>query len=180
MVLYQTERLAVRPYVLDDVGFVLDMYSRWEVWQYLGPAPKPLQTVDEAIAAIERWRALSDGNPLLGLWAVTLRRSGDRVGSVLMKMAPLSSEMHPLPLSEDVEIGWHVHPPHWGKGYAVEAAAGALKRTFASGVREVIAVVHPENERSKRVAAKLGMVHAGLSERYYSMPLELYRATARG
>jgi hypothetical protein len=44
------------------------MYSRWDVQQFLGNAPRPLQDIDEASAAIQRWRAVSDPNPLLGVW----------------------------------------------------------------------------------------------------------------
>ena len=175
-VIFATDRLLVRPYSLDDRKFVLDMYSRRQVQQFLGPSPKPLVSVDGADAAIGRWRAFSDGNPLIGLWAVTLK-NGEPVGTVLLKMAPLSTAKKPLPLSNDFEVGWHLHPDHWGHGYATEAAAGALRRGFDAGVGEVIALIHPENARSKHVAERLQLQHLGLTDRYYSMQAELYRIT---
>lgn len=175
-VVFETERLVVRPYVPDDAPFVLDMYSRWDVQQFLGPSPRPLTSLGEASAAIGRWRSVGGANPLLGFWVVTLK-DGQAVGTVMLKMAPLSSPQQPLPLSEDFEVGWHLHPEHWGHGYATEATAGALRRAFDAGVGEVIALIHPDNARSKLVAERLGMQHRGLTERYYSMHAELYRTS---
>ena len=172
---FDTERLIVRMYEGGDAPFVLDMYSRWDVQRFLGPTPKAMQSIAEASDAIERWRGISNSNPVLGIWAITLR-SSELVGTVLLEMAPLSSDQRPRPLSDDYEIGWHLHPMHWGCGYATEAAAGVLRRAFAAGVGEVIALIHPENERSKRVAARLGMVYQGLTSRYYSVEAPLYLA----
>lgn len=174
--IFETDRLLVRPYELTDAPFVLEMYSRWDVQQFLGPSSRTVQSIEEAAAAIERWRAVSATNPLLGFWAITLR-NGEPVGTVLLKMAPLSAERPPLPLSNDHEVGWHLHPRHWGHGYATEAAEGALQRGFAAGINEVIALIRPENERSKRVAQRLAMKYVGLTDRYYSMEADLYQAT---
>lgn len=173
---FETERLLVRLYEPEDAPFVFDMYSRLDVVRYLGATPKPLQTVDEASAAIHRWRSVSDQAPLLGVWAVTLR-SGEPVGTVMLKMAPLSSEHGPMPLSDDYEVGWHLHPDHWGHGYATEATAGALQRAFGFGVDEVIALILPGNERSQHVADRLGMQHRGLTDRYYGIQAHLHQAT---
>src|SRR5437868_7110169 len=75
-VVFETARLRVREYTAEDAAFVFDMYSRPVVVQYLGAAPKPLESLDQARQIIERWRAVSSPNPLLGVWAVTLRDSG--------------------------------------------------------------------------------------------------------
>jgi RimJ/RimL family protein N-acetyltransferase len=173
--IYETDRLIIRAYEPDDAPFVLDMYSRWDVQQYLGTAPKILQNLDEASSAIQRWRGVSDGNQLLGVWAVTLR-THEPVGTVMLKMAPLSSDQRPLPLSDDHEVGWHLHPGHWGHGYATEATAGAMRRAFDAGVDTVIALIVPANDRSRLVAERLGMKHAGLTDRYYSIEADLYVA----
>ena len=172
---FETERLIVRLYEPNDAPFILDMYSRWEVQRFLGPAPKPMQSIEEAHSAIERWRGISNSNPVLGIWAITLR-NGEHVGTIPLEMAPLSSEQKPGPLSDDHEIGWHLHPKHWGHGYATEAAAAVLQRAYAAGVAEVVALIHPENERSKQVAMRLGMEYKGVTSRYYSVEAELYLA----
>lgn len=179
LVIYETDRLVVRPYTSDDVDFVFDMYSRWEVQRFIGASPRVMQGTDEALAAIERWRALSDPNPLLGAWAVALRDSGQLIGTVMLKRLPLSAAVRPPPLSDDLEIGWHLHPDHWGKGYATEAGAGVMGRAFAGGVPEVLAVIYPDNEASKKVARRIGMSYVGRTSRYYDVEVDLFRARVR-
>ena len=174
---FETKRLVVRRYELTDTPFVLDMYSRWDVQQFLGPAPRPIASIDEAAAAIQRWRAISEPNSLLGFWAIVLR-TGEQVGTVMLKLAPLSSEQKPPPLSDDYEVGWHLHPQYWGHGYATESTMGALQRAYDAGVDEVLALIHPDNKRSKQVAERLGMQHQGVTHRYYSMDADLYVARA--
>jgi RimJ/RimL family protein N-acetyltransferase len=105
-----------------------------------------------------------------------LRASEQLVGTVMLKLAPLSAETLPFPLSEDYEVGWHIHPDYWGNGYANKASAGALRRGFDAGAGEILAVIHPDNQRSRSVAVRLGMEYLGRTERYYAMNADLYRA----
>jgi RimJ/RimL family protein N-acetyltransferase len=59
---------------------------------------------------------------------------------------------------EGPELGWRLGRAAWGRGLATEAARAALAAGLAERPEaEVISVIHPENERSRRVAAKLGM-----------------------
>jgi RimJ/RimL family protein N-acetyltransferase len=176
-VIFETQRLVVRPYRQDDLEFVFDMYSRWEVQRFLGASPRVFQTTDEALSAIERWRAYSQSDALSGVWAVTLRGSAELVGTVMLKPLPLSAPSLPLPLSDDYEIGWHLHPAHWGRGYATEVGAGAMRRAFDAGLPEVLAVIYPENRPSQQVARRIGMQYAGRTSRYYNVEVDLYRAT---
>ena len=57
-----------------------------------------------------------------------------------------------------LEIGWSIDRPHWGKGYASEAARAALEFA-ADGPRgeRIIAYVGVGNAASNAVAAKIGM-----------------------
>jgi RimJ/RimL family protein N-acetyltransferase len=57
-----------------------------------------------------------------------------------------------------LEIGWSIDRPHWGKGYACEAARAALAFA-ADGPRgdRIIAYVGVGNAASNAVAAKIGM-----------------------
>ena len=174
---FETLRLRVREYTPADAEFVLDMYSRWNVMQFLGSAPHVMQSLDEANAAIQRWRGVSAREPLEGVWAMTRRDDGAVVGTVMLQRLPLSAETRPLPLSDDVEVGWHLHPEHWGHGYATEAAAAAVQRGFEGGLREMFAIIFPENTPSKQVAERLGMRYLGLSARYYGIEADLYSIT---
>jgi RimJ/RimL family protein N-acetyltransferase len=56
-----------------------------------------------------------------GFWAAEVKRSGQFIGFVGLHIP--SPE---LPFSPCVEIGWRLAFQHWGKGFASEAARGAL------------------------------------------------------
>ena len=56
-----------------------------------------------------------------------------------------------------LEVGWVLGRRYWGRGFATEAARAALHHAFSAlGARRVISLIHPDNERSIRVAERLG------------------------
>jgi RimJ/RimL family protein N-acetyltransferase len=59
--------------------------------------------------------------------------------------------------SGEIEIGWRLGREFWGKGYATAAAQMTLERLRAAGVKSVVAMVRPGNERSIAVTKRLGM-----------------------
>ncbi|MFC5638136.1 GNAT family N-acetyltransferase [Streptomyces bullii] len=56
-----------------------------------------------------------------------------------------------------IEIGWRLARPAWGKGYVTAAALQTLERLRAAGVPSVVAMVAAENKRSVAVTQRLGM-----------------------
>lgn len=57
-----------------------------------------------------------------------------------------------------LEVGYHVTASQQGRGIATEAAAAC--RDFArdhTDAQELIAIIHPDNRASERVAEKIGM-----------------------
>ena len=169
--LFETGRLRVLSWTHDDAEAVFDTYSRMEVARWLGATPRPLESPDEAHLLIDQWAARSHPDPTYGVWCVTARDTGMPVGTVLL--VPLRGGTR-----GEVEVGWHLHPDHWGNGYATEAAGAAIRRGLGAGLPEVLAVVSPDNERSQAVCRRLGMDHLGLSEQYYGIPLEVFRTSA--
>lgn len=64
------------------------------------------------------------------------------------------------------EIGFLLHPDHWGKGLAQEALTALIPYLFATHqVAELTAEVDPRNAASLWVLAKLGFVETGRAER---------------
>ncbi|MFD4719353.1 GNAT family N-acetyltransferase [Streptomyces sp. NPDC058423] len=57
----------------------------------------------------------------------------------------------------EIEIGWRLARPYWGRGYATAAARTTLDRLRAAGVPSVVAMVDSRNERSIAVTRRLGM-----------------------
>jgi GNAT superfamily N-acetyltransferase len=63
---------------------------------------------------------------------------------------------------EMVEVRYGIHPEHWGKGYARQAAEAVMEWGFKErGVKRFIAETEKENERSGRVLGKLGFEGIG-------------------
>ncbi|MEU8615963.1 GNAT family N-acetyltransferase [Actinoplanes sp. NPDC048791] len=86
-----------------------------------------------------------------GLWVVRLRATGEFVGDCGLTPQEIDGVT-------DVEVGYHVRAELQGHGYATEAAAAchAYARDVL-GVRRLIAIIHPGNVPSQRVAEKIGL-----------------------
>ena len=166
-----TDRLTIRAWRDDEAPRLLDILSRVEVVRWLGDGePELMKDLDEAHQRLDRFRARSEAPPL-GIWAVEVRESGVVAGSVILLELP-NAEDH------EVEIGWHLHPDSWGKGYASEAARVLLTAGFEAGLPEILAVTHLDNYPSQAVCRKIGMTGQGVVEKWYPAPSELFRITA--
>lgn len=164
-----TERLVIRPWRPDEVDRFYDMRRRMAVARWIGG--RPLTNRRDAIALLERLRAELALDPRFGAWAIVDRGTQIPAGTVLLKALPDGDG--------EVEIGWHLHPDSWGRGFATEAATAILARGFALGLDEIWAVTHPDNRRSIRVCGKLGMTELGLTHRWYHEPSVMFWAAAK-
>ena len=107
------------------------------------------RTRDEAAAWIDRNLRLYDECGY-GFWVLESLESSQFVGY---------SGVRPLELDGacETEIGWHVGKAFWSRGLATEAAAAVCGVAASLGLTRIMAIVHPENVASCRVAAKIGM-----------------------
>lgn len=149
-VIFETERLVVRELTDDDAPALHELHRHDEVMRWLdrtrstGPA--------DELARLRDWRARA-GGPGFGFFGIVLRATGELAGVLVLK--PFDHLPH-------VDLGWRLHPDHWGRGYATEAARGAIAYGFgALGLREVAAATLPDNVRSRAVMERLGMAYAG-------------------
>lgn len=86
-----------------------------------------------------------------------LVRLGDPNGTVIGGAA-----VGPEPTAGDTEIGYWIGEPHWGAGYATEAAQAILDLAFSRHrVDEVWAACRMTNEASRRVLVKCGFQWSG-------------------
>jgi RimJ/RimL family protein N-acetyltransferase len=168
-----TPRLAFRRWRHADAGAVLDMYSRPEVYRFLGATPSPVRDLDDAVSRIDDRDARTHG--VQGIWAIHPIDDESPIGAVLLVPLPRSdgepSDVH--------EIGWHLHPDAWGRGFATEAAGAMITRARAAGLAEVRAVVAPENTASHAVCGRLGMTRTGLTREWYGVELVEHRLGLR-
>jgi RimJ/RimL family protein N-acetyltransferase len=142
----QTERLLMRGFRDDDLDGWAAICSDPEVTRWVGDP--------EGLSREDAWRRMAYfvghwGLRRCGQWALVERSTGRLVG----RAGLLYPEAWP-----GLEVGWLVGREHWGRGFAPEAARAAMEwaRT-ALGADHVVSLIEDENERSQRVAEKLGM-----------------------
>ncbi|MCB9112633.1 MAG: GNAT family N-acetyltransferase [Anaerolineales bacterium] len=143
----QTERLVLRPFILSDANFILDLLNEPSFIQNIGD--RGVRTLSDAEKYLENGTISSYAKNGFGLLAVTLNETGEAIGMCgLIKREAL----------EDVDIGYAFLPKFWSKGYAFESAQAVMKQAKENfRLRRVVAIVDPANEGSIRVLEKLGM-----------------------
>ncbi|WP_026821194.1 GNAT family N-acetyltransferase [Arthrobacter castelli] len=140
-----TERLRFRAMAADDLDKIAALLGDPVVMTYY-PEPK---TRDHARAWID-WNQQNYAQHGHGLWMVETHNGGF-LGDCGLTWQEVNGR--PMP-----EVGYHMRADVQGHGYATEAAAAC--RDFAReslGVTELVAITHPENVASQRVAEKIGM-----------------------
>lgn len=141
-----TPRLRLREMTDDDFPALYAILSDPETMRYY---PKPY---DEA--GVRRWISWckdSYAKNGFGLWAVTLRDTGEFIGDCGISLQPINGQWLP-------EIGYHIRKDHWRKGYAGEAAAASIRLAFERfDFPAVYSYMKAENEPSWRTAMKNGM-----------------------
>jgi ribosomal-protein-alanine N-acetyltransferase len=168
--LFETPRLLARRWTFDDAPAVLALFSDPEVARFLPGAV--MADLDAARAMVQRNldRYVNLGG-VMGGFALVEKNTGAIVGNTLIKPLPDGSG-HP---TTDIEIGWHLARAQWGRGYATEGARACLDYGFETLHLPIIhAVVDPRNERSLRVARRLGMIHRGQTDAYYGQTVEWF------
>src|SRR5688500_6690185 len=177
----RTPRLELRPWRMEDAEAALAIYGDARVMRYLGAqgatggAP-PIPDLETMRGRMQKWiEAPPDAGGLPGRLAIVEKGTGVAVGTVILKRLPDGEGRE----TADVEVGWHLLPDRWGRGYATEAARAMLAYAFEIlRLPEVLAVVYRENEACLRVCERLGMEHLGETDRYYGVRVELFRARA--
>ncbi len=141
----ETPRLLLRQYRDADLDAYAAMVADPEVMSYIGDG--------SIVSREDAWRkmAMNLGHWQLrgyGLWAMEEKATGRLIGQVGF----FFPEGWP-----GQEIGWLLARDAWGSGFATEGATAALARgPEILGVDRVMALIHPENERSSRLALRLG------------------------
>ncbi|HEX8001221.1 MAG TPA: GNAT family N-acetyltransferase [Mycobacteriales bacterium] len=147
--IYETERLAVRDLTDGDAEALYEMHRHDEVMRWLDRTPSTGPA--EELERLAHWRTLRTGP--YGFFGIDEKASGRMVGVLVFK--PFDD----LPY---VDLGWRLNPAYWGRGYATEAARGAIERAFGElGLAELAATTLPDNARSRAVMERLGMTYAG-------------------
>jgi RimJ/RimL family protein N-acetyltransferase len=163
----EATRLAFRGMVADDLDDLAVLLGDPDVMTYY-PRPKTRQ---EAAQWID-WNRRLYRTRGYGLWLLTTAE-GDFVGDCGLTPQVVDGVT-------ELEVGYHILPGRQRRGYATEAAAAS--RDFARtvlGATRLVAIIHPDNRPSQRVAEKIGLlpekrttVHGGRDAIIYAAVLD--------
>lgn len=146
MIVYETERLILRHMQPDDCDALMAVFGDPVTMKYY---PSAFQR-DDVKMWIERWMKSYEENAY-GLYAMALKETDTVIGDCGHSRQEVDGEA-------EIEIGYHVLREHWRKGYATEAARGAVAYGFETlCAKRLISLIRPENTASRRVAEKAGM-----------------------
>jgi ribosomal-protein-alanine N-acetyltransferase len=141
-----TDRLALRPFTLDDVEAAFAFFGDPEVMHFSlnGPHASRKTTEDFIVTNISRQARLG-----FSIWAVIETTSDNLIG-----MCGLAEFGHGV---EGIELAYRLRRDRWGKGYATEAGQAAVEHAFGDlELDRLIAAVERENAPSIHVLEKCG------------------------
>ncbi len=150
MVTLETDRLLLRMFRDSDITTVAEWSADPNVMRYVGDG--------QPINRCNAWRAMASwlGHWQLrgyGFWAMEEKATQQLVGRCGFFNPPDWPRF---------EVGWTLHPQHWRKGFATEAANAALKYAFTAMRRDAVSsIIHPDNAASIQVATRIGERLAG-------------------
>jgi [ribosomal protein S5]-alanine N-acetyltransferase len=149
MKVIETERLVLRPLEDADAEELFAIYSVPENVTFMG---RGSGSVDELRSHISRHIKDHPG-PGPGLSAALLKESGEMIGRAGFFFSSIDEK-------DEIEMAYLIDRTHWGKGYATEASQAILDHGFNDlGLKRIIALIHPLNSGSIRVADKCGFTY---------------------
>lgn len=161
----ETERLLLRPWDVSDAEELYKYASDPKVGPIAGWQPhKDAEDSKNIICTV-----LSDPET----YAIVLKETGKPIGSI-----GLLFEGHGnMPLKpQEVEIGFWLGVPYWGKGLMTEATREILRHSFEDlEYTKVWCGYYNDNVRSKRVQEKCGFTYEYSQENHYCELMDDYR-----
>jgi RimJ/RimL family protein N-acetyltransferase len=146
MAILETGRLRLREMTLGDFDALHALFSDPVAMQHY---PKPFDPgmtkgwIGWSLRNYERYG--------FGLWAVILKEEERVIGDCGLTVQQVDGV-------GELEIGYHILRPLWGRGYATEGAIACRDYAFGElGKERIISWMSPENIASRRVAEKTGM-----------------------
>lgn len=157
----ETGRLVLRSFAPGDVESFAGFYAS-EASRFVGGPEDRVATWKRISAYAGCWMLRGYGK-----FVVEEKASGRPVGIV----GPTYPEGWPEP-----EIGYTILPEFHGRGYGAEAAARSLIYVYDElGWTTAMSAIFPGNQRSFRLAERLGARHEGATEIRPYGALEIYR-----
>jgi RimJ/RimL family protein N-acetyltransferase len=172
---FETDRLYLRQWIEADKEPFARLNADSRVMEFY-PSILDREASD---AMVDRLQALIFDRGW-GLWAVQSKQDKQFIGYVGLHIPKPDLPSYPC-----VEIGWRLAFNYWSKGYASEAARGALAVGFEQlCLPEIVSFTAISNRRSRQVMERLGMIqepktfeHPSLEDGHPLREHFLYRLT---
>ena len=161
MKLLETDRLVIRPLVLDDAAEFRRLLNEAFGQDRYGAEDTTRVVLEYNVIADKAHDALHQ-TPY-GDRAIVLKRDGTLIGAVgfapclapFGRLRSFGGTPHRAP---EVGLFWALFPEHWGKGYATEAARAMVSYAFDElELGRIVATTENDNVRSIAVMKRLGM-----------------------
>ena len=147
MAILETPRLILRPFGEKDVDLMSELMANPDFMRFSLGVYNREQT-KAFLEKILSWEHCG----LPSQFAVIYREGGALIG--------YCGFFHQLvDATNEIEIGYRLHPDYWNRGLATEAATAVRDHAFSDlNLSHVISLIHPDNVASRRVAEKIGML----------------------
>jgi ribosomal-protein-alanine N-acetyltransferase len=144
----ETPRLILRPFAADDLDRMAELMADKDFMRFsMGPLTRE-ETQKRFLDKVIGW----DRDGLPSQFAMIIRSSGTLAGYCGFFHHEVDGKM-------EIEIGYRLDSAFWNGGLTTEAARAVRDHGFRDLKLEyVISLIHPENQPSRRVAEKNGML----------------------
>ncbi|MCR6659151.1 MAG: GNAT family N-acetyltransferase [Asticcacaulis sp.] len=163
----ETDRLILRPPADADFDGFCAFHADEATMTHLGGVVSPPVVWRNMRSMAGAWAL--DG---FSMFSVIEKASGEWIG----RIGPIHPHGWP-----DREVGWGLRSPHWGKGYAKEAAIATMDFAFdILGWEKAIHTIAPANAGSVGVAKSLGsylMSYTNLPDPFADMAVDIWGQT---
>lgn len=168
-IIFDTERLNLRAWTLDDVPGIVELFEDPEVAEFVNDGEPA--SIDDATKFVRRYMRIQNERGWCR-WALELKDDPGRVAGFCGVGCTFAPE---------IELGWTLRRDLWGRGLATEAARAAFEYCFEQvGFGRVISAIDSDNVRSVAVAERLGMRQDGTIEHEGAQLLRMVLSNPRG
>jgi RimJ/RimL family protein N-acetyltransferase len=149
-VFLETQRLLLRRFTMADADHLMSLDADPDVMRFVsGGMPTSRDEIEnEVLPAFLGYYERYEG---YGFWAVIEKTTGEFAGWFHFRPGPAAGP-------GEVELGYRLRRPAWGRGYATEGSRALIATGFTKfGVRRVTAEAMAVNTASRRVMEKAGL-----------------------
>lgn len=147
MTIIETPRLALRQLTEEDAPFILELLNEPAFIEHIGD--KGVRSLEDARGYIRSGPMSSYAAHGYGLYLVSLKGTHEPIGICgLVRRDGFDGP----------DIGYSIMARYWSQGYAYEAAAAVRDYSWdAFGLKRLLGVTSPSNDKSIKLLEKLGL-----------------------